>query len=197
MTRTITLILIAIFASAILHAQTDSLPTKVDSANFSSLTDSLIKREVAFFTVKGASFKETGLPSKTQLKEIPLRRCTDKEVHLSWSTFTSTVSTFIHIYFKGENSFRTLDSIFLVTHSHFWVKFPDTAFQGLPQTNSCNFSGNEKNSDFFSPYYKAFYSADKRRLYIYMQGGTVLHKYEVTWIIVGDQYFTRIVDSIL
>ncbi|HMG88993.1 MAG TPA: hypothetical protein VK589_03000 [Chryseolinea sp.] len=189
--------MIAIFASSTLYAQTGSSATKVDSANFSSLTDSLIKREVAFFTVKGSSFKETDLLNKTQLSEIPVRNCTDKEVHLSWSTFTSAVSTFIDIYFKGENSNRTLDSIFLVTHSHFWVKFPNTAFQGLPQLNSCNYTGNGKNAEFFSPHYKAFYSADKRRLYIYMQGGTDSRKYEVTWIIVGDKYFTRIVDSIL
>lgn len=190
-----TLVLMAILCSADLHAQTASSATVVESATFFSLTDSLIKREVALFTIKGSSIKET-LPGKIPLMEIPVRHCTDGEVHLSWSKFIGSVSTFIHIYFKVEGSHRTLDSIFLVTHSHFWVKFPAAAFEGLPQSNSCNYSVKGKNSGFFSPYYKAFYSSDKRRLYIYMLGGTDSHRYEVTWVIVGDKYLTRIVDNI-
>ena len=186
----------AIFGSVILNAQTFSSDPKVNSSISSSPTDSLIKREIAFFTISGTALRDTSLQIESQLKEIPIRYCSDKEVYLSWDTFTSSVSTFINIYFKEENSRRVLESISLVTHSHFLVKFPDVAFQGLPQTHSCNYSTNGKEAAFFSPYYKAFYSTDKRRLYIYMLGGTEVHKYEVTWVIVDDSYYSRIVNKI-
>jgi len=176
--------------------QTGYSSSKVDSVSFDLLSDSLIKCEVAFFTLKGASLKKTDSLSNVVLTEIPIRSCSDQEVHLSLSTFTSSVSTYIHLFFKGEVPNKTLDSIFLVTHSHFRVKFPESAFRGLCQFNSCNFSGNGKQDQFFSPYFKAFYSADKKRLYIYMLGGTYSNKYEVTWVIINDRYFTRIVDNL-
>ena len=176
--------------------QTVSPDLKVDSISFESLSDSLIKCEIASFTFKGASLKKTTSVHSVELTEIPVRNCTDKEAELWWSTITSSVSTFIHFYFKGEISNKTLDSISVVTHSHFLVKFPENAFQGLIQANSCNFSGNGKKDKFFSPYFKAFYSEDKKRLYIYMLGGTDSNKYEVTWVIINDKYYTRLIDRI-
>lgn len=163
------------------------------SESLITLSDSVLKKEIALFTIKGASSQKTDSLRKTALTEISITQCTDSEVHLSWSTFTSSVSTFIHIYFTPS---KTIDSIFLVTHSHFWVKFPKDAYKGISASHSCNFSGGGKQGKFFSPDYKAFYSKDKRRLYIYMKGGTDSNKYEVTWVIVGDKYLTRIVDSI-
>lgn len=164
--------------------------------SFESLSDSLIKCEVEFFTLKGASLKKTDSLFKVVLTEIPVHSCTDNNVDLWWSTFGSSLSTFIHFYFKGEIPNKTLDSISVVTHSHFLVKFPENTFQGLIQANSCNFSSNGKKDKFFSPYFKAFYSEDKKRLYIYMLGGTTSNKYEVTWVILNDEYYTRIIDRI-
>ena len=37
---------------------------------------------------------------------------------------------------------------------------------------------------------------DKRRLYIYMQGETKHGKCEVTWVVVNNNYYTRILDNI-
>ena len=194
--KRISIILTTLLLGQLCFGQTDSLSIKVDSVNFIGLSDSLIKSEIAFFTINGSVFKKTDSSSKVVLTEIPVRNCSENEVHLSLSTFTSSVSTFIHLYFKGEVSNKTLDSIFLVTHSHFWVKFPDNSFQGLIQSNSCNFSSNGKQDKFFSPYFKAFYSEDKKRLYIYMLGGTDSNKYEVTWVVINDKYYTRIIDSV-
>ena len=166
------------------------------SESLVQLSDSVMKGEIASFTITGAALNKTGSLAEPALTAIPIRNCSDKEVHLSWNTFTSSVSTFIHLYFKGRVPNRTLDSIFLVTHSHFGVKFPVKSFQGLYQSNACNFSGHGKKSTFFSQYYKAFYSADKKQLYIYMLGGTESSKYKVTWVIVEDKYYSRILDSI-
>jgi hypothetical protein len=190
--KRVTIILATFFLAQYCLAQNPNS----DNVSVVTLSDSLIKSEVALFTQKGAALKKSDSLSRAALMEIPIRSCSEKEVYLSWSTVTSSVSTFIHFYFKGESSDRILDSIFLVTHSHFRVKFPKSAFQGLVQTNSCDFSGKNKREKFFSPYFKAFYSQDKRRLYIYMLSGTDSNKYEVTWVIVNDRYYTRIVDSI-
>tara|TARA_R110000737_G_scaffold352064_1_gene396532 strand:+ start:89149 stop:89685 length:537 start_codon:yes stop_codon:yes gene_type:complete len=175
--------------SLAVHGQTET----TDAESLTTLTDSLLKREISLFTTTGASLKNTDSLLKTTLTEISITHCIDSVVDLSWSTATSSVSTFIHIYFTPSKS---LDSIFLVTHSHLWVKFPKDAYKGISQSHSCNYSGGGKQDKFFSPNYKAFYSKDKKRLYIYMQGGTDTNKYEVTWIIVNDIYLKRIVDRI-
>jgi hypothetical protein len=75
------------------------------------------------------------------------------------------------------------------------VRFPKDAYKGMIASASCNFSGSKK-GDFFSDYYKAYYSNDKKRLYIYMLGGTDSNKYEVTWIVVNDKYWGRVMDTV-
>jgi len=174
--KRLTLILTTLLLGQFCLGQTVSPDLKADSISFESLSDSLIKCEVASFTLKGASLKKTNSIFKVVLTEIPVRSCTDNKVDLWWSTFGSSVSTFIHFFLKGEIPNKTLDSISLVTHSNFLVRFPKSAFQGLFQSNSCNYSSNGKQDKFFSPYFKAFYSEDKKRLYIYMLGGTTSNK---------------------
>lgn len=178
-------ILIILLIGQVCIAQ-EILPNiKENNKSLTALSDSLVKVEVASFTMKG---KSLGLAAP--LTEIPIGSCTDKMVHMSiWSTY-------IHLYFKGNIPDRSLDSIFLVTHSHYWVKFPKDAWADLPQSNSCNFTGTRKQRSFFSRYFKAFYSMDKRRLYIYMQGGTEHKKYEVTWVIINGGYSYRILDEV-
>jgi len=164
--------------------------------SFLNLNDKVLKKEIALFSVKAAALKKTDSLSVNELIPIPVHNCTEKEVHLYISQFFGPLGTYIHLYFKGQTSVKELDSIFLVTHSHFQVKFPKSTYQGLYRTYDCDFKNNGKKSAFFSPYYKAFYSKDKRRLYIYMQGETKYGKCEVTWVIVDDKYYTRILDNI-
>lgn len=166
------------------------------SSGLDQITDTLIRREIATFTVTGASLYTGDSSGKKKLREIATRYCDNGEVHLSWSTFTSSVSTFIHLYFTGEDTNRMLDSIFLVTHSHFYVRIPKSVCQGLRQPNTCNYRGGPKKENYYSPWIKAFYSADKRRLYIYMVGGAGSDKYEVTWVISDDRFFIRVMDRI-
>ena len=165
------------------------------SESLVNVSDSLLKSEIASFTKKGASLKLKDSLPKAQLIEIPIRNCSDKEVHLSRSTFFSSVSTFIHIYLKEELSLKKLDSIVLITHSHFLVKFPGDAYKDIFTSAQCKLAGG-KRGKLFSDYYKAFYSQDRRRLYIYMIGGTDINKYEVTWVVIDDRFFTRVLDNI-
>jgi hypothetical protein len=176
----------------LLHGQTGN----ANSESLAGISDPLMKREIASFTITGTSFHKSDSLSNQGLAAIPVSHCSDKEVHFSWSTFPGSVNTFIHLYFKGEIPDKSLDSIFVVTHSHYWVKLPAKVLQGFNQSNSCHFTGNGKNSKFFSPFYKAFYSGDKKRLSIYMLGGSNVSEYEVTWVIVDDKYYTRVLDNI-
>jgi hypothetical protein len=160
--------------------------------SLTKLSDSIIRNEMISFTLKGKtqSSKQIG-----KLMEIPIRHCSETTVHLGYSTFFSSISTFIHLYFKNEPRQGTLDSIFLVTHSHFHVRLPRDAFEGIVASNGCAFEGG-KQGKLFSPYYRSFYSADKQRLYIYMQATKENQQCEITWVVVGDRYYTRVVDVI-
>lgn len=195
--KQLTIILAIFFLEYHCFGQTSSSGLKLDSLSLTELSDSLIKSEVAAFTLKGATLKETDQLSRAALTEMPVHNCSDKEVYLSLSTFTSSVSTFIHFYFVGDVPDKKLDSIFVVTHSHYRVEFPKGAFQGLLQNNSCSFTANGKKENFYSPYYRAFYSQDKKRLYIYMLGGADQNKYEVTWIIINDKFYARVIDRVI
>lgn len=162
-----------------------------------NVSDTLIKMEISSFSKMKVNSEEALRSLKSPLIEIPLQHCSDSEVHLSLSKFNSSISTFIHLYFKGKTPDRSLDSIFVVTHSHFWVKIPRSAFDGINQNLSCESSvSGGKRSHLISPNYKAFYSANKRRMYIYMIGGSEGDRYEVTWVFVGDKYLTRVLNKI-
>lgn len=167
--------------------------TNASTESLSNISDSAIKKEISSFSKKGKLLTNDTL--HTKLVEIPISNCSERSVHWAASAFFSSISTFIHIYFLQESSVKKIDSIFLVTHSHFWVKVPKEAYKGLTTSASCNFTGGKKEK-FFSDNYKAFYSNDKKRLYIYLLGGTDAKKYEVTWVVVNDKYWGRVMDEV-
>lgn len=153
---------------------------------FEGITDSLIKQEVAAFTEKGSMLRASADWRPARLTELPVKSCNDQMVYLSKGDI------YVHFYFKKNEPGRVLDSIFLVTHSHFLVRFPRAAFEGLGPAAPCDFKGG-KRASFSSPYFKAFRSADTGRLYLYMKGGTGNEKYEVTWVIYS-KFYLRIID---
>lgn len=166
------------------------------SGRFADLTDTLVKKEIALFNFKGASVTTIHSSGQSALTEIPFRSCDGKTVNLFKG------STFIHLYFTqtngqpGQRTINRLDSIFLVTHDHYWVKFPKSAFVGLIDPISCDHRDTKKEGPYNSPFYKAFQSADKRRIYIYMIGGIDRERYEVTWVIKDSEFYTRTIDPI-
>ena len=164
------------------------------SESLTTVSDSLMKIEVSSFTLKGSTLKKIDSLRKTLLIEIPISYCTDKVVLLSKSKFFGSIGTYINIYFNGDLTNRTLDSIFLVTHSHLWVRIPKDAYKGILSFYKCNFNSSKKQKEHFSSFLKAFYSKDYKRLYIYMLCGKESSKYEVTWVIINDDYLKRIVD---
>ena len=168
-----------------------------NSERLEFVSDSIIKLEISSFSKTKSTSSDYAMIEKTPLIEIPLQHCSDSEVAFSLSKFNSSVSTFIHLYLKGHAPDRKLDSISVVTHSHFWVKMPRKAFDGINQNLSCDVTGGTgKKALLVSPNYKAYYAANKRRMYIYIIGGSEGSKYEVTWVFVDDKYFTRVVDRL-
>lgn len=163
--------------------------------SFTTLTDSLVRQEIAMFSFKGASVKGSHSPGQPALIEIPLRNCDGKTVNLYKG------STFIHLYFSqasgevGQPVIHGLDSIFLVTHSHFWVRIPKSAYVGLKDLIPCD-HGDTKKNPYHSPFFKAFQSMDNGRIYIYMIAGADRERYEVTWVIKDSKFYTRIMDPI-
>jgi hypothetical protein len=152
------------------------------------------------------------------LKEIPLSHCTKNEI-----LFTAGKSTFIHIYasdfdslrhtlsyvnhpeprvlidnypswgVSGKIPIRKVDSLFVVIHSHFLVRFPPSSFTGIYEPHFC---GVGKKGRLESPYNKVFQSEDKRRIYIYMLNGEGADRYEVSWVIQDGKYCTRVIDPV-
>lgn len=165
------------------------------SNSFVALTNTLIKQEIAMFNFKGTTLTRN-MSVKPTLTEIPLRSCDGKTVDFYKG------GTFIHLHFKqkkekGEiTTTNQLDSISLVTHSNFLVEIPRSALAGLSNIFSCSITKSKTKQDLYSPFFKSFQSADKRRIYIYLIGGLDHQRYEVTWVIKDNTFFTRTIDPI-
>lgn len=157
-------------------------------AQTSPETDSIIEIEIKSFTSNHGNELDA---ISSQLIEIPIYSCSEENVNFIYSPLFKNPSIYIHMYFKKSGQERYLDSIFFITHSHFQVDIPKLEFENLRQENSCNFTKTSKTETFSSDFYKAFISEDRRRIYVYMQGGTGTEKYEVIWIVVNSQFHSR------
>lgn len=174
--NTIILSIFFFFSLSILFAQT------------SPETDSIIETEIKSFTSNHGNELDV---ISSQLIEIPIYSCSEENVNFIYSPLFKNPSIHIHMYFKKNGQERYLDSIFFITHSHFQVDIPKLEFENLRQENSCNFTKTSKTETFSSDFYKAFISEDRRRIYVYMLGGTETEKYEVVWIVVNDKFHSR------
>src|SRR5215217_4559739 len=98
-TRKRNLLRLTIIAVLLLHGQFCSgqsiLPDAPGNDDLSNLSDTLIRQEIASFTVQGILLEKTTPALTISLTEVPVRRCTDSTVYLN------SGSTYIHLYFKG------------------------------------------------------------------------------------------------
>lgn len=146
-----------------------------------NLTDTLVKQE---------------LSALEKLTEIPMRSGDSSMVYFSRG------STYIHLYFKqgvaagGNDSDLQLDSIFFVSHSHYWVEFPRESYEGIRDLIPCAAGKPQKRHTYSNPYYKAYQSADKRRIYITLIGGKPTAKYRVVWVVKDSRYLGRTIDPV-
>ncbi len=197
----------------------------INTESLLSLADTVIRKEIASFSVKGPSLEKADILKSTEMHEFRLMLSNDSMayfnyknhyIHIYSSRFDTTLrklsyanqpaSRLILIDNKpfwgtdGQIPTAQIDTLFVVLHSHFLVKIPDSALDGIYEPNFVNYrksKGKKKVDKFPVPsHYKILQSADKRRIYIYMVNGTGAGKYEVTWAIVDGKYYTRVVDSI-
>jgi hypothetical protein len=190
------------------------------------LTDTVVRKEIASFSVKGASLEKADTSPGMEMRAFRLMRSNDSMayfndknhyIYIYSSRFKATLrklsyakepaSRLLLIDNKpfwgtdGQIPAVQIDTLFVVLHSHFLVKIPASALVGIYEPNFISYrrpKRKKKAAKIPVPsHYKILQSADRRRIYIYMVNGTNAGKYEVTWAIVDGKYYTRVVDPIL
>jgi len=198
---------------------------KRDTGNyvsFMNIPDEVIKKEIAFFSKKS---KFMGYEGGLSLKEIaPYFYCdslisfgfADTYIHVSLAEIrrVQQADTFIPDHpswgIGNDPPKRKVESLRVVTHSHFGVEIPVSAVLGLyePHIIGAEFSAPPKrHKRMFSNLcrkklpvlsnYKVFHSIDKKYTYIYMLGGQRGREYEVTWVFHYSTYLYRVVDDLV
>jgi hypothetical protein len=189
-----------------------------------SISDSLVKREMAYFTITDTLDKENKGGSSVKLKKIELFYSHDAGVSLKKGNWYG-IHRLIHIDFeyfdpsKHKITYRDgEDSIILaIDDMLFWgisnslprrkvksitffhVKarhcLPDSAFDGIFEP-PIYYCTTKKDRKKYQNYFKAYLSEDGWRMYIYMLNGKGKDRYEVTWIINGLDYYGRSINKV-
>ncbi len=156
------------------------------------LQDSVIKKEIAQFSLTGASLRGQGEASGATLKQVQLKRCNDTFAYFEkGSLYASEV--LIDIFLTGAAANQQIEKISLLFYKT-PLELPDSAFKGIYAPKVCTrFTGKNKP---VAASCRAFRSADKRRVYIYMLNGEGERRYEVTWVVQDRKYLTRIIDAV-
>lgn len=170
----------------------ETFPDKIkNKESFIYLSDTVIRKEIALFSIKGSSETMTDSYIKPELIEIPLIRCTDSSAYFNKGNIYSS-EIIVGIYSeKGVSKSRIKEVKFI--HSKYLLILPDSAFKDLYNPIFC--LKNTDNKKIISTNCKVFQSEDKRRVYIYMLNGEGTSRYEVTWVIKNSTYYIRIMDN--
>jgi hypothetical protein len=187
----------------------------------SPLNDSIMRREMAFFTIADTLKAVTDV----KLKEISLyysdghsanfhtRSWFDDGRYLTFE-FDKFDTQNHEIKFNGQQDSiivaidglpcwgvgnrpprRKLNNIRLIIHAHLEVEIPKNAFEGIfePPNYQCQTKKDSKKEQHFFKYYL---SADNLRMYIYMVGGQGKNRYEVTWVFYASKYLGRFINHV-
>jgi hypothetical protein len=154
--------------------------------------DTVIKKEVAQFCHSGASQRSHGETAGAALLPIALKRCNDTFAYFDRGSLYS-IELIVHIYLTRTAATRQIEKIDMIFYKTRLV-LPESALKGINGPRVCT-QFTSKNRPVTADC-KAFQSADKRRVYIYMLNGEGQHRYEVTWVVQDRKYLTRIVDPV-
>ncbi len=187
------------------------------------INDSIVKMEMACFIYQKQSDKDCG-NRRSGLKKITMLHASDSSVYFekgNWISLHRLVdielenydATKHHVTYKvGQDSIiDTIDnkavwgiSKYLPTsrvkgirfgHLHRKIKLPDIAFDGIFEPPVYHYK-RKSFEDIQHPYHKAFISADGWRMYIYMLNGKGKDRYEVIWVIHGNEYYGRFINKV-
>jgi hypothetical protein len=186
------------------------------------MIDSLIHRDLAYFTIAGASRNKHYATIKMQ--EIPLYYSdsayitfdngnwvyTEWEIDIYTESFDiskhkityrdkqdSTITAIDDLPFWGVS--RSLPRSKVKAIGFFYHKghhtLPESAFDGIfePSIYYCLSKKDRKKPQ---NYFKAYRSEDNMRLYIYMLNGVGKDRYEVTWVMNGHDYYNRFINKV-
>ena len=167
-----------------------------------SIKHNIVKKELALFCQGSTSFRDSH-----NLVEILPYFCSDSMVHFYVGSTYITIKA-KEIIQEGKRV-KVLDEMNVIVHSNFKIKIDDSDLMDIKGINFYHRDDSEKvtlsnwcklmhwigfcdQKYKSSPYYKVFYSDDKRRFYIYLLLGQE-NQQEVVWIFYDNKYFGRVV----
>lgn len=163
------------------------------SESLADLQDSIMRKEIASFSLKGATLFKNDTSTRPKLTEIPISSC--KGGTINFRKGSDGVEILSRIDSATHRSM--VDMVVCILHSHYLVDIPKASYAGLYDPNiSCDSIFGKKRVIFYSSTCKVFASEDESRMYVYMQNGSGANRYEVTWVINREKYYTRVVDKL-
>lgn len=162
---------------------------------FTSISDETIQREMASFTIAG---KKRLLESNTTaipVKEIRLKHCDDNAVLFDNAGFFSPdIMVRISIEPGRDCEERRITEIVVVRDTKRQSPLPDSAFADLKIPGFCADTQRKGGKNLTNC--RAFFSNDRKRIYVYMHSCTGNRTSEVTWVVQHGQYLMRSIAEI-
>lgn len=217
-------LLAGFFFESFYSGNMDAPDPKRNNESFAELSDSLIKRDIASFSLAGSSQNQTDSFPEIKLTVIPLIWCgdsgmyfekgniiaLDRRFYVNAAKFDTAGHKLTYaggklVQIDGNACWGTdgavpkqrLKRITYIRGEYFDVDLPDNAFADLYEPVFCTgkVATGKRNVENISNS-KAFISEDGKRVYLYMRNGAGNSSYEVTWVIQGGKYLTRVVDKV-
>jgi len=157
-----------------------------ENESLTNLSNELMKREIASFTIKGK--KEPRPVSKIKLKILPLCQCSDSSALFENDNLFSNNKMIVSIKSDKNSSPKKIKEIRFVPHGKVNRFLIDSAFSGIYNPIFCP---TEKINTC-----RVLQSKDWHRMYVYVLCGKDNYEYEVTWIIKDNKYYGRVVDEV-
>lgn len=180
--------------------------------------NTVVQREIDCFSLLNAGKADPAI----RLKEIPLLYAHDSRIYLekgNWYGIHRSIDIFIEdfdaskdtLVYGADSLLAQIDgkavwgvsdhlpqrkvkgiNIFHVKYGH---GLPDSAFAGIfePPIYRCNRKECRKRKQ---AHFKAYFSEDYSRMYIYMLNGTGKDRYEVIWLVYGMDYYNRYIRKV-
>lgn len=186
---TLTVLFVMILFRQLCVAQTIT----IHKESFMNLNDSVMRKEIASFSIKGSSLAKKDSLSKVNLQEISLKKCSENFAYFEKGNLYNS-EIIIDLISESESSKTKLKEIRLIYGRYGLVILPDSAITGIYNPKFCEkYTKREKP---IKSNCKVLRSEDKRRVYIYLVNREELNPYEVIWILQDEKYYTRVIDYI-
>jgi hypothetical protein len=173
-----------------------SFGQQTDKGTLMSDSAGIIQREMASFTIAGKRRLPESNAKAIPVNEIRLWHCGDDELLFDNAGFFSPdIMVRISIGPGKECLERRIREIVIVRDTKRQFPLPDSAFTDLKVPAFCadvqGKGGRKKLTNC-----RAFFSKDKKRIYVYMHSCTGSHISEVTWVVQHGRYVTRTINEV-